>query len=150
MGEYFVRSLEPNVSLKKNILWVLSWIFSFEGEVDEGFRFLDNSASEICTPEMRPQTRELGTSGGHQKTVRICQYFGSHNRAPVRDKVEAVRAESRAAPVTALDKYRAWPLNLTHPWPHGAPWSLQWHLSRPLQVPSRAFNGTSRNFTMPR
>ena len=41
MGEYFVRSLEPNVSLKKkNILWVLSWIFSFEGEFDEGIRFL--------------------------------------------------------------------------------------------------------------
>ena len=40
MGEYFVRSLEPNVSLKKNILWVLSWIFSFEGEFDEGFRVL--------------------------------------------------------------------------------------------------------------
>ena len=91
----------------------------------------NNSASEISTPETRPQTRELGTSGGHQKTVRICQYFGSHNRAPVRDKVEAVRAESRAVPVTALDKNRAWPLNLTHPWPHGAPWSLQWHLSRP-------------------
>ena len=52
--------------------------------------------SKISTPETRPQTRELGTSGGHQKTVGICQYFGSHNRAPVRDKVEAVRAEGRA------------------------------------------------------
>ena len=51
MGEYFVRSLEPNVSLKKNILWVLSWIFSFEGELDEGFRVLvDDSPSKISTP----------------------------------------------------------------------------------------------------
>ena len=56
----------------------------------------NDSPSKIPTPETRPQTRELGTSGGHQKTVGICQYFGSHNRAPVRDKVEAVRAEGRA------------------------------------------------------
>ena len=56
----------------------------------------NDSPSKISTPETRPQTRELGTSGGHQKTVGICQYFGSHNRAPVRDKVEAVRAEGRA------------------------------------------------------
>ena len=41
MGEYFVRSLEPNVSLKKKIFCGCShgyFLLSFEGALDEGFR----------------------------------------------------------------------------------------------------------------
>ena len=40
MGEYFVRSLEPNVSLKNIFRRCFYEYFLLKGEFDEGFRVL--------------------------------------------------------------------------------------------------------------
>ena len=153
MGEYFVRSLEPNVSLKKKyFVGALMDIF-FWGWV----RWRFQSFGPIILPLKHPPLRREHRQESWALVVATRKQWGFVNilvptiepRSETKWRLSGRRAGLRAAPVTALDKYRAWPLNLTHPWPHGAPWSLQWHLSRPLQVPGRAFDGTSRNFTMP-